>query len=132
MTREEAIQILESGTKFPDLPHSSDDLDEACRMAVAALRAQQKVKGVEIDQFKKLDRNRWEGCSMCTAEHNPEDWGKGGAHDFRIKEDGLYYFDAQFGWEGMDIKFCPNCGRPLTDKAWAELERRINGGTTDI
>lgn len=25
------------------------------------------------------------------------------------------------------IKFCPECGRPLTEEAWAELERRLRG-----
>ncbi len=25
------------------------------------------------------------------------------------------------------IKFCPECGRPLTEEAWAELERRVRG-----
>ena len=25
------------------------------------------------------------------------------------------------------IKFCPNCGRPLTDEAWAMLEKRLRG-----
>lgn len=29
------------------------------------------------------------------------------------------------------MRFCWNCGRPLTEVAVAELERRINGGTTD-
>lgn len=25
----------------------------------------------------------------------------------------------------IPIKYCPFCGRPLTEEAWAELERRI-------
>lgn len=41
-------------------------------------------------------------------------------------------------WEGCclcagfwNYNFCPECGRPITEDAWAELERRINGGTID-
>lgn len=50
---------------------------------------------------EKLDRRRWCGCETC----------KGG----RYRSGG----------------YCPGCGRPLTEEAWAELERRINDGTTD-
>lgn len=25
------------------------------------------------------------------------------------------------------IEYCPNCGRPLTDEAWAKLEKRLRG-----
>lgn len=49
-----------------------------------------------------LDRRRWEGCEYC--KDIPASILKG---------------------------FCYACGRPLTDEAWAELERRINDETTD-
>lgn len=57
-------------------------------------------------QETPLDRNRWEGCEWCNKY-------------------GLVVaaFD---GWS-----YCNRCGKPLTKDAWAELERRINGGTTD-
>lgn len=50
----------------------------------------------------KLDRNRWKGCQYC--KDIPTSILKG---------------------------FCYVCGRPLTEEAWAELERRINGGRND-
>jgi len=46
----------------------------------------------------KLDRSRWEGCQYC--KDMPTSILKG---------------------------FCYACGRPLTEEAWAELERRIGG-----
>lgn len=96
MTREEAIKILEPGVKLPDFNHTADDVDEACRMAVAALRAQQA----------KLDRSRWEGCPDCKRQ-----WG--------VLDDRTSRFEIR------RKKFCGSCGRPLTEEAWAELERRI-------
>lgn len=53
----------------------------------------------------KLDRSRWKGCEYC--KDIPKSFLKG---------------------------FCYACGRPLTEEAWAELERRIggNGYETDI
>lgn len=53
-------------------------------------------------QPAKLDRSRWEGCEYC--KDIPKSILEG---------------------------FCYACGRPLTEEAWEELERRINGGTTD-
>lgn len=52
----------------------------------------------------KLDRSRWKGCEYC--RDIPKSILKG---------------------------FCFSCGRPLTEEAWAELERRIGGndGTYD-
>ena len=68
-----------------------------------ALRAQQ-IPG-------KLDRSRWEGCGVCNG------CGVGGSNELLCS--------------GEEAKYCPFCGCPLTEEAWAELERRINGGTTD-
>ena len=73
-------------------------------MAVAALRAQPA----------KLDRSRWEGGEWCEntgaviiEQH----------HAFRSKRK-----------RGSAVAiYCPSCGKPLTEDAWAELERRIRG-----
>lgn len=93
MNREEAIKHLDIIRVF-DAPK----LNEALKMAIEALRAQQTSA--------KLDRSRWEGCDCCTA----------GDSEFR------YLLDK---WGEDD--YCPRCGRPLTEEAWAELERRIGG-----
>lgn len=31
-------------------------------------------------------------------------------------------------WLWKRQNFCPECGRPITEEAWAELERRISDG----
>lgn len=70
-------------------------LVEALNMAIDALRGQQDPV--------KLDRSRWEKCRGCDLCKN----------DYAVYHIFPYY------------KFCPMCGRPLTEEAWAELERRI-------
>lgn len=58
----------------------------------------------------KLGRSRWKGCFLCNGEkYLNGDVCVLGTHYVGVSE-----FD-----------FCPNCGRPLTEKAWEELERRI-------
>lgn len=47
----------------------------------------------------RLDRSEWEPCMWCVL-------------------------NGQFGLND----YCSACGRPLTDEAWAELERRVCGG----
>lgn len=56
MNIEEAIKILESGARFLYFLHPSNDVNEAFKMALAALYAQQTPA--------KLDRSRWEGCDI--------------------------------------------------------------------
>lgn len=136
MTTEEAIKALrlmehvESISTIYEPGEVRNDttvreLKEACSIAISALRAPQAPV--------KLDRSLWKGCSECTASYNREDWKSGVVHEFRIDEDSLFFFDSQRGWEGIKIKFCPVCGKPLTAQAWAELEQRIGGnnGETD-
>ena len=38
MNAERAIELLSGGTHMPAVPHSADELDEACRIACDALR----------------------------------------------------------------------------------------------
>lgn len=141
MKAEEAIRILASGGWYDCLDQNMSDADakpmeQAIEAAIAALRAQQTtgraVEGMccycihggpccgyeenadcEYRKFDgscwkprlpaKLDRSRWEGCELC------------GDQDV---------LECMLTWER---KYCNNCGRPLTEEAWAELERRING-----
>ena len=53
----------------------------------------------------KLDRNRWEECVVCNR------CGVGGSNELCCN--------------GIEAQYCPFCGHPLTEKAWAELERKI-------
>ena len=46
----------------------------------------------------RIDREKWEPCMWCVL-------------------------NGQFGLNS----YCSSCGRPLTDEAWAELERRAFG-----
>ena len=98
MTREEAIQHLEAARKYP-ITYSEQE-QEAYEMAFAALRAQPA----------KLDRSWWERCKFCKTK-------------IRVR---IIDITKNLRLE-LPCWFCPACGRPLTDEAWAELERRIGG-----
>lgn len=50
----------------------------------------------------KLDRSRWEGCYVCS------------------------HITAK-GADATGYSFCPVCGRPLTETAYAKLEEHIDG-----
>lgn len=72
-----------------------------------------------------IDREAWEPCSRCRPQENLLDRFSG--HEFLIDDAEIYFYDSDDGWEGEEIKFCPWCGRPLTEGAWAELEKRVMG-----
>lgn len=64
-----------------------------------------------------INREKWEPCQLCdskclTCMANE-------THKCRICKDYKYYLPL--------YQFCPKCGRPLTDEAWAELEKRLRG-----
>lgn len=101
MTKEEAIEILENGD-FWDLcvvPYVDSN-----RPAMESLEALDMAIVALRAQPAKLG-SRWEGCSWCTG-----------------------FCPEVTGDPNWNYKFCPNCGRPLTEEAWAELERRMSGG----
>lgn len=127
MTREEAIEYLKdvgyqqsAFSRFEPFYEEGSDYKKAVDILCDALRAQPA----------KLDRSRWEGCEHCDVEWEPrKHWRDDnyGSHEFRIDGDSILYHDSQLGWEGVKIKFCPFCGCPLTEEAWAELAQKIGG-----
>lgn len=126
MTNEEAIKAL-GFIRILDSP----GLKEAVDMAVSALRAQHDVKCVEIEAFKpaKLGRSRWEGCERCNWNWNLEDlgaWMRGELGEIRIIGD-VMPCGVSSAQTVEQIKYCPFCGRPITEEAWAEMEMRIGG-----
>lgn len=138
MTNEEAIKRLLydwfvslGGQVCVDMD-KKDGFREAIGIAVTALRAQQTPV--------KLDRIRWEGCEHCKGDLEGytscfRDVNGRSRHIYipegeaNIVVPGMYQHKVC-----VPIQFCPNCGRPLTEDAWAELERRIvgNDGTADV
>lgn len=55
----------------------------------------------QMGWMPRIDRYAWEPCKICGI--------RGMAESLILKRE----------------KFCAYCGRPLTDEAWAELERRV-------
>lgn len=75
-----------------------------------------------------VDREKWKPCGACIVYERH----KGYCGTCR-RDDGehglLRCFDCGIGsdlWEPK-TKYCSSCGRPLTDAAWAELEKKIRG-----
>lgn len=115
MTNEEAILTLKVVEEYFD-KNAPALGGEAMRMAIDALRTQQTTT--------KLDRNKLDGCEWCHDEvfFDNEDMELELQHPLEDEPRMVY------------PNYCPMCGRPLTEEAWAELERRIGGsnGTTDL
>lgn len=90
----------------------------------------------------KLDRNRWKGCLYCSSnfgvDYPIKPCGNG---DLGVRANYVHggtpgiilFVDRHTAIGYFDINYCPVCGRPLTEEAWTEMERRIGGndGTTD-
>lgn len=87
-----------------------------------------------------IDRKKWEPCECCREPIGAEPYAKEkypGICDFEVILDGgdeiavnAYNHYTPVTEEvcfSFPVSFCPKCGRPLTDQAWAELEKRLRG-----
>lgn len=113
MTREEAIKTIKAQGRCA-VGGEYNRFCEAIDMAISALSAQQNP----------LDRSRWGYCDYC-------DGGQGIVifeipDEIEVPEESI-----RFKWVEVP-RYCPICGKPQNEEAWAEMERRINGGTNDI
>lgn len=105
MTSKEAIDIFEGVGELEGISMFYQPGGKAGKLTIRGIKeaSQLAITALRAQQTPaKLDRSRWWGCETC----------KGGR--YRRGE------------------YCPGCGRPLTEEAWAELERRINDGTIDL
>ena len=121
MKREEAIEVLR---RLPiglmDLScEQKRDLTEALNIALAALR------GPTREQVEKVWTRYRGGCAVCLGT-KPIGYGRfknrGYAIDYAVDlaRDHIFVTDCK-----IYIKFCPMCGRPLTDEAVEIILRRL-------
>ena len=129
MTDEQAARILE----YPvykwsmDWDEREDGLSycEAIERAISALRSAGKCdqNATEMrlgcNTNAHIDREAREPCGYCAGAkyvygHASAVVPNGDKGQIEIEVEG-------------DFDYCPECGRPLTDEAWGELEKRLRG-----
>lgn len=123
MTREEAIAVLAESKRqnevMRDNPSTfwashqmADGVKNAERRIAALDMALAALRPVRREQVELYTNRLWPGCPRCSMT-NDEAFDAGGAHEFRVLDDSLYYCDSNYGWEGEKIGYCPWCGKPL-------------------
>ena len=117
MTREEAIDVVESFRNVVARVENTEYTVEALDMALSSLRP------VSRERVEKA----WRGCDFC----NRADFGEFG---FEITKHYAKICCALGNWrfpEKEQFLFCPKCGKPLTDEAMEmaleRLEEMRNG-----
>lgn len=125
-------------------------LDEACRIAAAELRNRKTGEALTLEQLRKMDgqpvycADRKEWGIIHIDPDGP--WAnvpffRGVYCDLDVQRNGLSlyaYPPAHIDREAwkpclicnaqkmiINSGYCPHCGRPLTEEAWAELEKRM-------
>lgn len=132
MTYKEAARILDPETNLEALRVYAGDCEarqaavvEACRMGARALREKPTGEPLSFDQLRELDDQRsvedWLKCCICcdTCIYNSLPGYEKPCSD--CQESGeLASWTAKY-------QYCPKCGRPLTNEAYALLEKRLRG-----
>lgn len=72
----------------------------------------------------KLDRSKWEPCPCCKPGcHNcinVNAWDRYGKPNVCLQCNDYSNYEP-------DDRFCSDCGRPLTEDSWKELEKKVFG-----
>lgn len=69
----------------------------------------------------KIDRQVWKPCESCVSCENCENNGDYNPYEGVYGECGPCYCYSNF----KPVNFCRECGKPLTEKAWDEMEKRV-------
>lgn len=91
----------------------------------------QPAKIIPKDNYKIVpivDRKNWPSCEFCCGHENGrkaltfDQYGdcvtiENYEHTATIESDSMEF----------EIKYCPKCGKPLTEAAWEELEKKVCG-----
>lgn len=64
-----------------------------------------------------IGREKWEPCIKCNGK----------CYFCKFNETSKCRKCKNHGFYSPMFNFCPDCGRPLTPEAWAELEKRLRG-----
>ena len=74
----------------------------------------------------KIDRSKWNPCEYCCGQDNGRKAiGFDGAGDAITLENDGHMAAIESDSFGFLIEYCPKCGRPMTEQAWQELERKV-------
>ena len=91
-----------------------------------------EYRGLKLYACKPIDFDKWEPCELCIRFGETDPCYKDMC--FKINAPNCGYACGKFlKWKPaqarlQDSKFCPECGRPLTQDARALLEKRIMEG----
>ena len=70
-----------------------------------------------------IDREAWEPCESCNTCENCRNKDDYNPYEGMLGLCAQCYKKSEFD----PFKFCKECGRPLTEEAWVELEKRLRG-----
>ena len=105
MTIEEAIKNRERCLEYLE----GSPAGAVCEESLEAVRL-----SLEALRHTQLDRSRWEGCETC----NNTPGIMFGVITMAI---GKRFLST----DEHELRYCPECGRPLNEKTWEELERKV-------
>lgn len=103
------------------------DEDGLCAVVGVGVWLKEKEYGktwlAYAQQPAHIDREKWGPCDFCCREMTCETCNTALSHCgyCRMTREG------KSEWKNIGTLFCRWCGRPLTEEAWEELERRVLG-----
>lgn len=97
---------------------------------MAALREKVAYRETVVEALRPatIDREAWEPCLFCCEKNKGRKTlafdSAGDAVTIEIDGDNAAIESDSMGFI---VRFCPECGRPLTEEGWDMLEKRLRG-----
>ena len=140
MTREETISILEESKRQNEIMRDNPSTFWAShQMAEGVKNAKRRIEAFEIalsvlrpvrrEQVEKV----WPGCDICRGDKKIKSDNFCGAATMQIVGDSIdlrgdekkIKFFGHIYAPSFSVRFCPFCGRPLTDEAVEMVMERM-------
>lgn len=103
-------------------------MTQKCAYIDSTRKEEHKIISLTALKRSSINREAWKPCEKCDELYCSMCKSRNRALD----QEPCFSCHSGSKWESANHNFCGECGRPLNEQAWEELEKRLDGAVTAI